>query len=76
VHVGEHGHADRLPDTPQDAKAFGEARAAVAAHRGAVGLVIGRLVDEGHTVTAGDIDESLRRHQRVLLVLDRARAAD
>src|SRR5262249_38330413 len=40
------------------------------------GLVIGRLVNVRHTLVAGDLEEPLGRHQRVLFVLDRARAAD
>src|SRR3972149_5298301 len=45
--AGPHGAADRLANAAEDAEPLLEARAPVGIHRGAVGLVVGRLVDEG-----------------------------
>src|SRR5215467_12328168 len=45
-------------------------------HGGAVGLVVGRFVDEGDAGVAGDALQALRHHEGMALVLDGARTAD
>src|SRR5206468_11113161 len=76
VDVGEDRHAERITNASENAQSFHEAGAAIAAHRGTVGLVVRRLVDERHTVVSGNHYQSLGSNQGVLLVLDRARATD
>src|SRR4030095_3727390 len=74
--VGEHRDADLVAALLQDAQAFHQPRATVALDRRAVGLVVGRLVDERHLVVGGDAGQPRGGHERVLLVLDGARTAD
>ena len=76
VDVREHRKAQRVAHLAQDAQPLAEPRSAVAVDRRAVGLVVRRLVDERHAPVRRDLRQSLGRHQRVLLVFDRARPAD
>jgi hypothetical protein len=76
VHVGQHREAGLVLDPLQDPEPLGEAGPPVGMDRGAVGLVVGRLVDEGHARVAGDPLQTLRHHQGVLLALDGAGPAD
>src|SRR5262249_33302966 len=76
VHVGEHRQPGLLLDLPEDAQALDEPGPPIGVDREAVGLVVGRLVDERHARGAGHPLQPLRHHERVLLVLDRARPPD
>ena len=76
VDVREHRDPERGAHLSEDAESLGEARPAVALEGGAVGLVVGRLVDEWHMALGGDRRQALGRRERVLLVLDGARASD
>ena len=76
VHVGEYRETGLLLDLPEDPEPLDEARPPIGVDRGPVGLVVGRLVDERHTRVRGRPLQALRDHQRVLLVLDCAGAAD
>src|SRR5438445_668986 len=74
--VREHRHAQRVAHLLQDSQSFDEAGPAVAVDRRAVGLVVRRFVDVGHPAVGSDLRQALGRHERVLFVFDRARAAD
>ncbi len=76
VDVGEHGEARDLLHAGQDAQAFLEAGAAIRVHRGPVGLVVGRLVDERDAGGGRDRLQPLGHHQGMRLVLDGARSPD
>jgi hypothetical protein len=76
VHVGQDREPGLLLDLLQDSQPLGETGAAVGVDRGAVGLVVGRLVDERHAGGGGDALQALRHRERVLLVLDGAGPAD
>ena len=54
VYVGQHGHLEFAPHLGQDLQAALHARAAKGGARGAVGLVVARLEDEGDAQARGD----------------------
>ena len=74
--VREHGAAERRLHATEDPQPLPESRAPVGLGGRAVGLVVGRLVDEGNPGVGRDSHQSLRRPEGMRLVLDGARARE
>jgi len=76
VDVGEDGEFVGGTDGGEDAEAFGDAGAAEAGERGAVGLVVAGLEDEGDGEVGGDALEGIGHEAYVGLGFDDAGAGD
>ena len=63
MHVGQHRHADLLPDLGQDAQALVHAQAAEGLAGTAVGLVVGRLEDDRECPSRRRFPSSARRYR-------------
>ena len=76
VDVGQHRQPGLVLDLLEDAEPLHQPGPPVRVDRRTVGLVVRRLVDEGHPRGRGHPLQALGHHQRVLVVLDGARPPD
>src|SRR5208282_1223428 len=76
VNIGEDGEVEGVADFGEDAEAFGEAGAAVAGERGAVGFVVAGLEDEGDAEIPADGRDGGGHEKRVLFALNDAGTGD
>ena len=74
MHVGQHRHADLLLYVGKNLQAFVHAEAAERFARTAVGLVVGRLVDERYAERSRHFLKPARRIHRHFARLDDAGA--
>src|SRR5581483_8087877 len=76
MHIRQHRDMYFVLHSLQDAQTFGESRAAVAADRRSIRLVIRSFEDEGNIQRTGHALDHLSHEQRVIFALDDARSGD
>ena len=76
MHVGRDGDTQLAADSPQDLQAAVESRAPKGANGSPVGLVVGRLEDEGDVQSGRDLPETGGHSQGVIFTFDDARTGD